>query len=186
MQIIETELPGVLIIEPKLFGDQRGFFQESFHVERYAQAGITAPFVQDNLSFSRGGVVRGLHFQNPNSQGKLVYVLEGEVFDVAVDIRRGSPTYGHWLGFVLSADNKRQLWVPPGYAHGFCVISETALFAYKCTDYYNPDAEVSIRWNDPDIKIDWPITNPTLSGKDEEAPTLDDIDIRLLPQWESP
>jgi dTDP-4-dehydrorhamnose 3,5-epimerase len=182
MQVIETDLPGVLIIEPKIFGDQRGFFLETFQAQRYQQAGIPGPFVQDNLSFSRRGVLRGLHFQNPNPQGKLVYVLQGEVFDVAVDIRRGSPTYGRWVGCTLSADNRRQLWVPMGFAHGFCVVSETALFAYKCTDYYNPNAEASIRWDDPTIGIDWPVSEPTLSPKDAAAPGLDNIDNNQLPR----
>jgi dTDP-4-dehydrorhamnose 3,5-epimerase len=183
MQIFETDLPGVLIIEPKVFGDQRGFFLETFQAQRYEQAGIPGPFVQDNLSFSRRGVLRGLHFQNPNSQGKLVYALQGEVFDVAVDIRRGSPTYGRWVGCTLSAENKRQLWVPTGFAHGFCVVSETALFAYKCTEYYNPSGEVSIRWDDPVIGIDWPVSAPKLSAKDKAAPRLDAIDNDLLPMW---
>ena len=185
MQVIKTKLPGILIIEPKVFGDERGFLLETFQAQRYQDTGIPDSFVQDNLSYSRRGVLRGLHFQNPNSQGKLVYVLQGEVFDVVVDIRRGSPTYGHWLGFELSSDNKRQLWVPKGFAHGFCVVSETALFAYKCTDYYNPDAETSICWDDPTIGIDWPVSEPNLSTKDTVAPRLDAIDNDLLPLWES-
>jgi dTDP-4-dehydrorhamnose 3,5-epimerase len=184
MQVIETSLPGVLIIKPKVFGDERGFFLETFQAQRYQQVGIPAPFVQDNLSFSRRGVLRGLHFQNPNPQGKLVYVLQGEVFDVAVDIRRGSPNYGRWVSSTLSAHNRRQLWVPAGFAHGFCVVSETALFVYKCTDYYNPDAEASIRWDDPSIGIDWPVSAPNLSAKDAAAPKLDAIGNDRLPLWQ--
>src|SRR5262245_53963323 len=137
MNITETELPGVLLIEPKVLGDARGFFVETYHAQRYRQAGLDVGFVQDNLSYSRRGTLRGLHYQNPHPQGKLVYVLQGDVFDVAVDIRAGSPTFGRWLGTVLSADNRRQLYVPPGFAHGFCVTSETALLAYKCTDFYD-------------------------------------------------
>ena len=182
MQVIETTIPGVLIIEPQVFGDQRGFFLETYQAQRYRQLGISPSFVQDNLSYSRRGVLRGLHFQERNPQGKLVYALQGEVFDVAVDIRRDSPSYGRWFGCTLSADNRRQLWVPTGFAHGFCVVSETALFAYKCTDYYNPDAEVSIRWDDPVVGIDWPVTDPTLSSKDAKAPTLDNIDRKRLPE----
>jgi dTDP-4-dehydrorhamnose 3,5-epimerase len=184
MQVIETSLTGVLIIEPKVFGDERGFFLETFHAQRYQQAGIPAPFVQDNLSFSRRGVLRGLHFQNPNPQGKLVYVLQGEVFDVAVDIRRGSPNYSRWVSSTLSAHNRRQLWVPAGFAHGFCVVSETALFVYKCTDYYSPDAEASIRWDDPNIGVDWPVSAPNLSAKDAAAPMLDAIGNDRLPLWQ--
>jgi len=184
MQVIETDLPGVLIIEPKVFGDERGFFLETYQAKRYQQAGIAGEFVQDNMSFSRYGTLRGLHFQALNPQGKLVYVLQGEVFDVAVDIRHGSPTYGQWTSCVLSADNKRQLWIPDGFAHGFCVVSDTALFAYKCTDYYNPDAEVSICWDDPSISIDWPIGSPTLSSKDAQAFVLHAIDKTRLPVWQ--
>lgn len=183
MNIIETAIPDVKLIEPKVFGDDRGFFMETWQSERYASLGISGPFTQDNLSFSQKGVLRGLHFQNPNPQGKLVYVLQGEVFDVAVDIRVGSPTYGKWVGYILSADNKRQLWVPEGFAHGFCVTSETALFAYKCTDYYNPYGEMSICWDDPDIGIDWPITDVSLSEKDSSAFLLRDIDSEKLPVY---
>ena len=172
MIVTETDLPGVLVIEPKVYGDERGFFMETFQVERHAEIGIPDPFVQDNLSFSGYGILRGLHFQNPHAQGKLVYVLRGTVYDVIVDIRTNSPTYGRWFGFELSADNKRQIWVPPGLAHGFCVTSEMALFAYKCTDYYKPDCEMTIRWDDPDIGIQWPVKQPTLSTKDAAAPSL--------------
>jgi dTDP-4-dehydrorhamnose 3,5-epimerase len=172
MNITPTALPDVLLIEPRVFGDERGFFMETFHAKRYAEAGIPGPFVQDNLSFSQQGVLRGLHFQNPNGQGKLVYVLQGEVFDVAVDIRLGSPTFGQWVGYILSAENKRQLWVPAGFAHGFCVTSETALFTYKCTALYAPDCEHSLRWDDPEIGIDWPLRQPSLASKDRDALTL--------------
>jgi dTDP-4-dehydrorhamnose 3,5-epimerase len=183
MNVIETGLPGVLLIEPKVFGDARGFFMETYHGKRYRDAGMKEQFMQDNLSFSARGVLRGLHFQNPNAQGKLVYVLQGEVFDVAVDIRRGSPHFGKWFGAVLSAGNKRQLYVPPGFAHGFLVTSETALFAYKCTELYDPASERGIVWNDPDIGIEWPLQQPALSGKDAAAPTLAAIDPSFLPDY---
>jgi dTDP-4-dehydrorhamnose 3,5-epimerase len=176
MKVIETPLAGLLIIEPKVFGDERGFFLETWSRQRYQEIGINVDFVQDNLSFSRRGVLRGLHFQNPQPQGKLVYVLQGEVFDVAVDIRKGSPTFGRWHGVVLSDENKRQFWVPAGFAHGFCVTSESALFTYKCTELYAPQHERSIRWNDPSLAIDWPITEPQVSDKDRLAPRLADID----------
>ncbi|HHM05813.1 MAG TPA: dTDP-4-dehydrorhamnose 3,5-epimerase [Gammaproteobacteria bacterium] len=185
MNVIETDLPGVLIVEPKVFGDARGFFVETFQAQRYADAGIPGPFVQDNLSYSRCGILRGLHFQNPQPQGKLVHVLEGEVFDVVVDIRRGSPTFGKWFGLTLSGKNKRQLYVPPDFAHGFCVTSATALFAYKCTDYYCAATEASLCWNDPVIGIDWPIDKPLLSPKDAAAPGLDTIDPERLPVYGS-
>ncbi len=175
MTITETGLPGVLLIEPRVLGDARGFFMETYHARRYAESGLEARFVQDNLSFSRRGTLRGLHYQQPHAQGKLVYVLQGEVFDVAVDIRAGSPTFGKWLGTTLSADNRRQLYVPPGFAHGFCVTSETALFAYKCTDFYDAAAEGSILWNDPAIGIEWPVRNPLLSDKDRQAPRVTDV-----------
>lgn len=172
MKVLETEIPEVLIVEPRVFGDQRGYFLETFQTERYKQAGIVGPFVQDNVSRSRKGILRGLHFQNPNPQGKLVHVLEGEVFDVAVDLRRGSETFGRWVGVYLSAENHRQLWVPPGFAHGFCVTSDTALFCYKCTDFYDKDSEGCVAWNDPDIGIQWPIAEPGLSERDAAAPRL--------------
>jgi len=183
VKIIETSLPGVLMVEPKFAGDARGFFMEAFQARRYAEAGIASPFVQDNVSFSRFGVLRGLHFQHPHAQGKLVYVLQGEVFDVAVDIRQESPAFGKWFGVSLSADNKRQLWVPAGFAHGFCVTSETALFVYKCTDYYQPDAEGAVAWNDPRIAVDWPLERPELSAKDNSASPLDDIPRSRLPVY---
>ena len=181
MKVRETELPGVLIVEPDRFGDSRGFFQEIWHESRYREAGIPGPFVQDNMSLSARGVLRGLHFQHPNGQGKLVYVLQGEVFDVAVDIRTDSPTFGKWVGYSLSADNGRQFYVPPGFAHGFCVKSESALFAYKCTDFYNPRTEGAIRWDDAAIGIDWPLADPLVSAKDAEAPLLAKIDPARLP-----
>jgi len=180
VKVEKTPINDLVIIEPKVFGDDRGFFMETWNKERYEDHGLPGEFVQDNLSLSRKGVLRGLHFQNPNPQGKLVYVLQGEVFDVAVDIRRGSPTFGQWHGLTLSSENKRQFYVPPGFAHGFCVTSETALFAYKCTDRYNPEAEASIRWDDPAIGIEWPVDKPQLSGKDHDAYTLDDLPDRLL------
>ena len=184
MEIIETNLPGAIITQPKVFGDARGFFFETWNQQRYAGAGLPDAFVQDNLSFSRRGVLRGLHFQNPNAQGKLVYVLQGEVFDVAVDIRLGSPTFGQSVSVVLTAENKRQFYIPPGFAHGFCVTSETALFAYKCSDIYNPKAEGSVLWNDPDLGIDWPVTDPELSAKDAEGIRLADYPRERLPRFE--
>ena len=183
MNITETELPGVLIVEPKVFGDERGFFMESYNAGRYAEAGLPESFVQDNLSFSRRGVLRGLHFQNPQPQGKLVSVLQGEVFDVAVDIRVGSPTFGRWTGVTLSAENKRQFYVPPDFAHGFVVTSDVALFYYKCTEYYAPASEGSVLWNDPEIGIEWPIESPTLSEKDRAAPTLREKPEDALPRY---
>ncbi|MDZ4042083.1 MAG: dTDP-4-dehydrorhamnose 3,5-epimerase [Eubacteriales bacterium] len=183
MKVIETKLPGVLIIEPKVFSDARGFFMETWNQARYAEAGVPAKFVQDNLSFSARGVLRGLHFQHPNDQGKLVYVIQGEVFDVAVDIRVGSPTFGQWVGVTLSNDNKRQLYIPEGFAHGFCVTSDSALFAYKCTDFYNPQAEGGIIWNDPEIGIKWPTSKPLLSEKDSTYPPLKQIPPEHLPRY---
>ncbi len=170
-----------MVIEPDGFGDQRGFFMETWQKERYRSFGIKEDFVQDNLSYSEHGVLRGLHFQNPQGQGKLVYVVRGEVYDVAVDIRRGSPTFGRWEGHYLSGDNKRQLYVPPGFAHGFCVTGESALFAYKCTNYYNREAEKGLLWNDPEIGIDWPLENPVLSGKDAVLPRLKVLQDDELP-----
>ncbi|MDP9348983.1 MAG: dTDP-4-dehydrorhamnose 3,5-epimerase [Gemmatimonadota bacterium] len=182
MRVVEAELPGVYIAEPKVFADERGYFLESWSEKRYREAGIDTTFVQDNLSFSTRGVLRGLHYQKPHEQGKLVSVLLGEVFDVVVDIRVSSPTFGRWMGAVLSAENRRQLYVPLGFAHGFVVTSETALFSYKCTDYYSPADEGSVRWNDPDIGIQWPVSSPTLSPKDGAAPLLRDIPVeRLFP-----
>jgi dTDP-4-dehydrorhamnose 3,5-epimerase len=170
MEIIKTAIDGLLIIEPKVFGDDRGFFLETYSQKRYQESGIPGVFVQDNLSLSRRGVLRGLHFQNPNAQGKLVSCPMGEVFDVAVDIRKGSKTFGKWVGVHLSGDNKRQFWIPPGFAHGFVVLSETALFSYKCTEYYSPKDEKTILWNDPEIGIEWPMTDGLqLSEKDRKG-----------------
>ena len=183
MQIKETNLLEVRLIEPRVFGDERGFFMETWNAARYADIGLPERFVQDNLSFSRRGVLRGLHFQNPNAQGKLVYVLQGEVFDVAVDIRLGSPTFGQVATAVLSSENKRQFYIPPGFAHGFCVTSETALFAYKCTEFYDPKAEASILWNDPALGIEWPVDSPELSAKDAAALTLAGFPRERLPVY---
>ncbi len=183
MKVIATELPEVKIIEPKVFGDSRGFFMETWNQTRYADLGLPAAFVQDNMSFSQKGVLRGLHFQNPNSQGKLVYVLQGEVFDVAVDIRVGSPTFGKSVSVTLSSENKRQFYIPAGFAHGFCLTSDTALFAYKCTELYQPKLEYGVSWNDPDLGIKWPIDNPLLSEKDLIYPKLKDIEMTLLPRY---
>ena len=178
MKISHSKLKGCVIIEPRVFGDERGFFLETFQAVRYEQeAGIDLPFVQDNHSRSAKGVLRGLHFQKTKPQGKLVRVVRGEVYDVALDIRKGSATFGEWEGVILSEDNKKQFWVPPGFAHGFVVLSDTADFEYKCTDYYDPSDEGSILWSDPDLNIPWPIANPVLSTKDESAKRL--VDLRL-------
>ena len=178
MNVIQTKLQDCVIIEPKVFGDARGFFLETYQVDRYARdAGIELAFVQDNHSRSFRGVLRGLHFQKTKAQGKLVRVVKGEVYDVAVDIRNNSKTFGQWEGVILSEDNKKQFWVPPGFAHGFVVLSDTADFEYKCTDYYDPSDEGSILWSDPDLNIPWPIENPVLSTKDESAKRL--VDLRL-------
>jgi dTDP-4-dehydrorhamnose 3,5-epimerase len=182
MNVTETALPGVLLVEPTVFGDARGFFMESYSARRYAGAGIPAPFVQDNLSLSTRGVLRGLHFQHPHGQGKLVHVLLGEVFDVAVDVRLGSPTFGKWVGEYLSSENKRQLYIPPGFAHGFLVTSDEALFAYKCTEYYDPAVERTIRWDDPRIGIAWPTESPILSDKDRGASLLGALAQDSLPR----
>ena len=184
MNVSKTAIEGVLLIEPKVFGDKRGYFLESFSSKRYAEAGIAGPFVQDNLSFSSRGVLRGLHFQNPNSQGKLVSAPLGEVFDVAVDIRKGSPTFGKWVGVHLTAENGHQLWIPPGLAHGFVVLSETALFSYKCTDYYSPQNEHTLLWNDPDVGVLWPeVGTPQLSPKDLVGLKLCELDDKVLPPY---
>jgi dTDP-4-dehydrorhamnose 3,5-epimerase len=176
MKIVQTELPGVLIIEPKVFGDERGFFVETFQARRYSkEAQIHLPFVQDNHSRSRHGVLRGMHAQKLHPQGKLVRVSRGEVFDVAVDINPASPHFGRWVGVTLSDVNGRQLWIPPGYAHGFAVISELADFEYKCTDYYYPEDETGLLWNDPDVGIQWPIAEPLVSEKDAKLQSLTQI-----------
>ena len=173
MHVIKTKLKDCVIIEPKVFGDERGFFLETFQADRYADlAGITLPFVQDNHSRSSKGVLRGLHFQKTKPQGKLVRVVRGEVYDVAVDIRQGSPTYGQWEAVILSEENKTQFWVPPGFAHGFVVLSETADFEYTCTDYYDPSDEGRLLWHDPDLNLPWPIDTSKLSETDTNAPLL--------------
>ena len=174
MNVLPCPLEGLLIIEPKVFGDARGFFLETWNRSRYREVGLHDDFVQDNVSFSCRGTLRGLHFQNPNPQGKLLQVLLGEVFDVAVDIRRSSPTFGKWHGLVLSAENKRQFYIQPGFAHGFAVLSETALFQYKCTGLYSPKDEMAIRWDDPDIGIEWPLKEPLLSERDAKGGRLRD------------
>ena len=176
MNVIKTKLKDCVIIEPKIFGDERGFFLETFQADRYADlASINLPFVQDNHSRSSKGVLRGLHFQKTKPQGKLVRVVRGEVYDVAVDIRKGSLTFGQWEAVILSEQNKTQFWVPPGFAHGFVVLSEKADFEYKCTDYYDPSDEVCLLWNDPNLNIPWPIKNPKLSEKDANALLLVDL-----------
>ena len=183
MNVIETSLKEVLIIEPVKFGDDRGFFQEMFQKKKYEAVGISREFVQDNLSRSERGVLRGLHLQNPSSQGKLVTVMRGHVLDVAVDVRRGSPTFGRYVLVELSDENRRQFWVPRGFAHGFVVLSETADFFYKCDALYSPSDEIVVRWNDPAIGIDWGVENPVLSPRDREAPLL--ADIERLPLYEA-
>ena len=178
MKVIETDIPDVKIIEPAVFGDERGFFMEIWQQKKFEELVAKRTFVQDNHSKSKQGILRGLHFQTENTQGKLVRVVSGEVFDVAVDIRKGSPTFGQWVGVYLSAENKRQLWIPEGFAHGFYVTSKEAEFVYKCTDYYNPQAEVSLRWNDPVLGITWPLTGtePLLSHKDVNGANFEDIE----------
>ncbi len=184
MKVETTSIPGVLIIEPKVFGDARGFFKETYFAQRYADAGVSSTFVQDNLSKSSKGVLRGLHLQHPHGQGKLVQVVIGEVFDVAVDVRVGSPTFGKWVGVALPADNHRQFWIPPGFAHGFCVTSDEALFSYKCTDGYHPECELGVLWSDPALGIEWPIAEPSLSDKDQAYPRLSEIPTDTLPRYE--
>lgn len=176
MQFHQTELPGVILVEPKVFADERGFFMETYHQPRFAAAGIDLPFVQDNHSRSRRGVLRGLHYQLGHPQGKLVRAVQGEIFDVAVDARRSSPTFGKWVGVLLSDANRRQLWVPPGFAHGFCVVSETAEVLYKTTDVYHPEDERTVIWNDPDIGVAWPVTDPIVSGKDQLGKRLSEAE----------
>jgi len=181
MKVTSCDLAGLLLIEPAVFGDNRGFFLESWNQQRYRDAGIAADFVQDNFSLSSRGTLRGLHFQNPMVQGKLVSVWQGEVWDVAVDIRRRSPTFGRWFGVTLSADNKRQLYVPPGFAHGFVVMSDRALFHYKCTDFYSPKDEVGFRWDDPAVGIQWPpVERPILSRRDAANPLLSELPVGKL------
>jgi len=183
MKVTPTNLPEVKLVQPQVFEDDRGFFLETYQRDRYAAQGIDAEFVQDNLSYSRQGILRGMHLQCPHPQGKLVYVLQGEVFDVAVDVRVGSPTFAQWVGQTLSGQNNYQLWIPEGFAHGFCVTSETALLAYKCSDFYHREAEISLRWDDPQVRIHWPITHPELSEKDSQAPLLANFDYAKLPHY---
>jgi dTDP-4-dehydrorhamnose 3,5-epimerase len=182
----ETSLPGVLLIEPKVFADARGFFLESWHQTRYREAGLPGAFVQDNVSRSARGILRGLHFQEPEAQGKLVSALDGEIYDVAVDVRVGSPRFGSWVAAVLSSENHHQLYVPEGFAHGFCVVSEAAIVSYKCTRPYAPPAERTVIWNDPDIAIRWPLENPRLSPKDAGGRPLKELaEKALLPRYEA-
>ena len=185
MKVTETSLPGCLVLEPRVFGDERGFFYESFNADKLAPLGLDLQWKQGNVSSSVRGVLRGLHYQWPKPQGKLVSVVEGEVWDVAVDIRRGSPTYGQWTAVVLSAENKRHFWIPPGFAHGFVVTSERATFTYLCTETYDAVADANIRWDDPDLAIDWPVSAPSLSPKDAVAPFLRDIPPERLPLFEA-
>lgn len=184
MKIIRTELPECVVIEPAVHGDARGFFYESFHTQKFAEAGLDLRFAQTNVSRSARGVLRGLHYQWPNPQGKLVSVLEGEVYDVAVDIRAGSPRFGQWAALILSAENKRHFWIPEGFAHGFAVLSEHATFIYQCTALYDREADASVRWNDADIAVDWPVGDPLLSEKDMKAPFLADVARERLPVYE--
>lgn len=183
MKVREGRVPGLKVIEPAVFGDARGFFLESWNRARYAEHGIAVDIAQANISRSARGVLRGLHYQQPNPQGKLVWVVEGEVFDVGVDIRRGSPTFGQWDACVLSAENKRQFWIPEGFAHGFLVLSEYATFCYLCTTPYDAAADAGIRWDDGALAIDWPMRAPSLSAKDAKAPLLADVPPARLPAY---
>ncbi|MBO7435652.1 dTDP-4-dehydrorhamnose 3,5-epimerase [bacterium] len=183
MKIYSLSIPDVKMIEPDVFGDSRGFFMETYRQDLFREAGIDAAFVQDNMSSSRKGVLRGLHFQKaPYAQGKLVRVVEGAVFDVAVDLRKGSPFFAKWVGDIISAENKKSLYIPPGFAHGFCVVSDTAVFHYKCTEFYHPEAEGGLRWNDPTVAVEWPLPDleKITSPKDEAAPLLSDIDCNFV------
>jgi len=179
IKVSGTSLPGVVLIEPAVFDDPRGFFYESWSESGYAKVGIPRTFVQDSISRSTHGTLRGLHLQHPYGQGKLVHVPVGEVFDVVVDVRIGSPDFGKWAGVELSERNRHQLYIPPGFAHGFCVVSDTALFVYKCTDYYHPETEITVAWNDPGLRVRWPIATPTLSKKDRAGRTLGELEDKL-------
>ena len=181
MKVIKTDLPGVCLIEPRVFCDGRGYFFETYHARRYLEHGVAESFVQDNVSLSTCGVLRGLHYQIGQPQAKLVMVLSGEIHDVVVDIRRGSPTFGKWLRTAISSDNHRQLLIPKGFAHGFCVISETATVLYKCSDFYAPNEERGIRWNDPALNIAWGVESPTLSEKDRSHPSINEMAPEDLP-----
>lgn len=183
MKVTPTKLQGVFIIDPDVFEDPRGFFLETWAHRRYSEAGLPQIYVQDNLSRSTKGILRGLHLQHPYGQGKLVQVMHGEVFDVALDVRVGSPTFGEWVGTLLSGDNHRQVYIPPGFAHGFCVTSEQALFSYKCTEGYHRESELGVIWNDPALGIEWPVGDPQVSAKDAEFPRLADIPVDRLPRW---
>jgi dTDP-4-dehydrorhamnose 3,5-epimerase len=183
LNVVETSLPGVLLIEPPVYADDRGYFLETYHRERFTAAGIAAEFVQDNHSTSAKDVLRGLHFQEPNGQGKLLRCAHGALFDVAVDIRVGSPTFAGWYGVELSEENRRMLWVPPGFAHGFCALADDTVLIYKCTSYYDAKIDRAVAWNDPDIGIDWPVREPRLSAKDAAAPRLKDAQV--LPRYEA-
>ncbi len=183
MKVIETDLPGCLIIEPKVFGDARGAFYESWNQRAFAEVGLDLRFVQSNVASSGRGVLRGLHYQWPNPQGKLISVLEGEVYDVAVDIRRGSPTFARWTAAVLSAENHRHFWIPEGFAHGYLALTERVVFTYLCTAFYDRAADAGIRWNDAGIGIDWPVREPVLSDKDTKSPFLDEIAPERLPAY---
>jgi dTDP-4-dehydrorhamnose 3,5-epimerase len=186
MKVTEMAIPDLLLIEPQVFGDPRGFFMETWQRGRYTGHGLPEDFVQDNLAASGRGVLRGLHLQHPHAQGKLVQVIQGEVFDVAVDVRYGSPWFGRWVGVHLSGENRHQFWLPPGFAHGYCVLSDEAVFSYKCTDLYHPEHEFSVLWNDPRIAIAWPLNGaPLLSAKDQAALPLARIDPRRLPSYEA-
>jgi dTDP-4-dehydrorhamnose 3,5-epimerase len=182
VRVVLTDLPGVLIVEPELFADGRGFFMETYHAERYREHGIEGPFVQDNHSRSVEGTLRGLHLQIRRPQGKLVRVIEGEVYDVSVDVRRGSPTFGRWVAVTLTGENFKQCFVPPGFAHGFCVVSPIAQIEYKCTDFYDPSSEIGIAWNDPGLAIAWPVRDPLLSARDRQHRSLADL-ADELPTW---
>ena len=182
MRFAPTELPGVIVVEPDVHRDGRGFFLETYHADKYRSGGIDGPFVQDNQSQSAAATLRGLHLQVRRPQGKLIRVIQGEIFDVAVDVRRGSPTFGRWVGVTISADNFRQCYVPPGFAHGFCVVSAMAQVEYKCTDLYDPASEIGIAWNDPALAIAWPVNEPLLSERDRRHPSLARL-LDLLPAW---
>jgi dTDP-4-dehydrorhamnose 3,5-epimerase len=182
LKFTETSLPGVIVIEPDVHRDARGFFLETYHEERYREGGIPVRFVQDNHSHSVRGTLRGLHTQVQRPQGKLVRAVDGEMFDVAVDVRRGSPQFGRWTGVRLSGENFKQIYIPPGFAHGFCVLSAEVNVEYKCTDFYAREDEISLAWNDPEIGIEWPISDPTVSDKDRAAPRLRDI-LERLPRF---
>lgn len=184
LKLIKTSIPEVLLIEPKVYKDSRGFFMETFHPNKYAEIGIRKTFVQDNYSHTKKGILRGLHYQLRYPQGKLVFVITGEIFDVAVDIRRGSPSFGKWFGTNISAENKRQIYIPEGFAHGFCVLSETADVLYKCTDFYNHEDEYGVFWSDSEIAVDWPVKTPGLSDKDSGYQKLADIPKDNLPIYQ--